>query len=166
VLVVAALAGGYAYFAQGPGQAVVTGTLIPDEGRQHVPEGTPILYKHNPPASGSHFPSPQDWGVYQQAVQPGYWVHNLEHGGVVFLYDCPTGCPDVVTMLDNAAKTFPKDKFGEIKLVVTPYSGLPNGVKVSAMAWDYEKDFQDDLSHSNLLSFYNAHVDRGPEDIP
>lgn len=167
-VVVGVLAVGIAYYlsTRPPGQPTVEGTFIPDEGREHVAEGSQILYKHNPPSSGPHYPVPKDWGAYQEEVPKGYWVHNLEHGGVVFLYDCPSGCPDIVRQLEDAAKSFPRDKFGEIKLVVTPYSGLPTNTKVSAIAWDYEKDFQNDLSTENLLSFYNAHVDRGPEDIP
>src|SRR5207245_11759451 len=64
---------------------------VPDEGRKHVPEGTPIPYQHIPPSSGNHYPppgAPKPWGSYKDAVGPGYFVHSLEHGGVVLLYTC------------------------------------------------------------------------------
>jgi Protein of unknown function (DUF3105) len=139
---------------------------VMDEGRTHVAEGSPIRYVNQPPVSGPHYPSPKPWGVYTEPIVPGYYVHNLEHGGIAVLYDCPTGCPDIVTQLNNAFTTFPRDKFGEVKLVVTPYSGLPNGANVAALAWDIQKFYQGDFSVDKLLAFYNAHVDQGPEDIP
>src|SRR5579883_1956952 len=117
------------------------GVPVPDEGRVHVTEGSAINYRHNPPASGPHYPAPKDWGIYTTTIAPGYWVHNLEHGGVVVLYDCPAGCSQVVAELQQAYQTFPKDKYGEVKLLATPYSGLPNGVQVMAVAWDFQKAY-------------------------
>ena len=45
-----------------------------------------------PPASGPHYPI---WARYQRhpaEVPIGYWLHNVEHGAVVFLYrpDAPS----------------------------------------------------------------------------
>src|SRR6185437_15933397 len=116
--------------------------------------------KHNPPASGPHYPSPKDWGIYTTTIAPGYWVHNLEHGGVVVLYDCPTGCSQVVTELQQAYQTFPKDKYNEVKLLATPYSGLPNGTQVMAVAWDFQKAYSS-FDVQKLQTFYNARADHG-----
>jgi len=183
-VVVLIVAGGLYYFLGRPAgtaapaaDAAVIGTQLPDEGRTHVAEGSPITYKNTPPSSGPHFPSPKPWGVYDQPVEPGYFVHNMEHGGVVVLYDCPSGCADVVSALQNAYNTFPKDKYGEVKMVVSPYSGLPNGAKVAALAWDYRLLFTNDFDVQKLLGFYKAHADNNcpvngpfigcaPEDIP
>ena len=137
-----------------------------NEGQTHVPEGTPIQYVNNPPSSGSHYPSPKPWGVYEETIAPGYWVHDLEHGGVVVLYDCPGGCPDVVQVVSDALKSFPPDKYGERKLLSTPYSGLPNGARVAVVAWQYVATFPNGLTSPDLLAFYNAHVNRSPEDVP
>lgn len=174
VIILAVVIGAYLLFRSGrlggPPAGAETGSdlagvQVPDEGRNHVPEGSAITYRTNPPASGPHYPVPKDWGVYTDPVAPGYWVHNLEHGGVVVLYDCPSGCPSVVDGLRQAYATFPKDKFGEVKLIVTPYSGLPDHAPIMAVAWDYQKTYSS-LDLSQLLAFYNAHVDRGPEDVP
>ena len=143
----------------------LAGVPVADEGRNHVPEGSAITYKTNPPASGPHYPSPKPWGFYSDTVAPGYWVHNLEHGGIVVLYDCPSGCPDVVDQLKQAVDTFPKDKYNEVKLLVTPYSGLPNNAKVMAVAWDFQKSYQT-FDLNQVLAFYNDHVDKSPEDVP
>jgi hypothetical protein len=167
VLVVVAIAAG-AYFLTGRGtqNSQLLGEMFPNEGRDHVAEGSPIQYKSVPPTSGNHYPAPKDWGVYDQPIVPGYWVHNLEHGGIVLLYNCPSGCPDIVSVAQDAFKTFPKDKYDEVKLVVTPYSGLPDGVQVAAVAWQYAKLYHRDFNRDNFLAFYSGHVDRGPEDIP
>jgi hypothetical protein len=73
--------------AEGPGR------LMPDRGQQHVQQGTPIPYEDSPPTSGPHWPIVAKWGVYSEEVAAEVFVHNLEHGGVVILYRCPTPCP-------------------------------------------------------------------------
>ena len=148
------------------GGAINLGTLQTNEGQTHVPEGSVIQYVNNPPSSGNHYPSPKPWGVYTDPIVPGYWVHNLEHGGVVVLYDCPQGCPEVTQVVQNALTTFPKDNFGEVKLVSTPYSGLPNGARTAAVAWNWVATFPGSITMDQLQAFYTAHVDRSPENIP
>lgn len=146
--------------------AINLGVLQTNEGQTHVPEGSVIQYVNNPPSSGNHYPSPKPWGVYEQTIAPGYWVHNLEHGGVVVLYDCPQVCPEVVQMVRDALQRFPKDNFGEVKLVSTPYSGLPNGARTAAVAWNWVATYPGSITFDQLQAFYNAHVDRSPENIP
>jgi hypothetical protein len=54
----------------------------------HLDIGTPIQYPTNPPASGPHYPI---WAAFQEFATPvprPYWVHSLEHGAVVLLYNC------------------------------------------------------------------------------
>ncbi len=38
------------------------GNLLADEGREHVPIGTQVEYKTNPPTSGSHYEVWTKWG--------------------------------------------------------------------------------------------------------
>lgn len=66
------------------------------ESVQHVPEGIdPGPYNSDPPTSGEHYSTPLPAGFYdEQALQTygpypeGYLVHNLEHGYVIFWYNC------------------------------------------------------------------------------
>lgn len=166
VVVVLAAAGYFIYSSRNAASASPLGEFRPQEETKHVAEGSAINYQSVPPSSGRHYPAPKPWGSYDEAIVPGYWVHNLEHGGVALLYNCPSGCPDVINVAHDAAKTFPPDKFGEIKVITTPYAGLPTGVQVAAVAWQYVKLYNGDFSRENILAFYNAHVDRGPEDVP
>lgn len=142
---------------------------VPNEGDTHVPTGTRVLYRTNPPASGGHYNapglSPAVPGVYDtDAVQPEVWVHNLEHGHVVILFDCDGSCSsDFLKQLEDVLAAAPPSKFGNKKLVITRYVGLP--VRVMAVAWDYQRDF-DSVDQAGLLAFYARHVDEGPEDEP
>ena len=81
----------------------------------HVPVGTPVTYNSNPPSSGPHYPVWAAFKEYDAPVDRGYYVHNLEHGAVVFLYKCEDadGCPDVVQALRDAAATVPSDPLCE-----------------------------------------------------
>ncbi|MBA2321104.1 MAG: DUF3105 domain-containing protein [Deltaproteobacteria bacterium] len=55
-----------------------------------------VIYEDPPPSSGDHDGCWSRWGVHVDPVPDERWVHNLEHGGVVFLYDCPEGCAEEV----------------------------------------------------------------------
>ena len=141
---------------------------IPVEGFQHVQPGTPLTYNHYPPSSGAHYPNPMVWGVYAEPIPEGKFVHNLEHSGIVILYHCPQGCPEVIKQLqdfyDNAP---PEDQFNEVKVLITPYDReLP--AKVVALAWGFQLNLYqfDEADKEALLSFYQLHVNQGPEIIP
>ena len=90
-LVVVALLG-YAFLTASrplPGEAVA---VMPDS--SHVPEGTdPGPYNTDPPTSGRHYEVTFNAGFYNpgdvQSPHPaGHLVHNLEHGYVIFWYNC------------------------------------------------------------------------------
>ncbi len=144
--------------------AALPGTPVPDEGRNHIPDTQQPQYAHYPPASGPHYDTPANWGTYDQALPEGRWVHNLEHGGIVILYKCPAGCPDLVKQLKDFYASAPKSaKWNEVKLVVTPYDHMDH--QVAIVAWDWI-DEMDTFDSARLLRFYKAHVDQGPEDVP
>jgi hypothetical protein len=54
----------------------------------HVAIGTDVTYSSNPPSSGPHYPI---WAAFQEFATPvdrRYYVHDLEHGAIVLLYNC------------------------------------------------------------------------------
>jgi uncharacterized protein DUF3105 len=145
--------------------------LVPDEGAIHVSTGTPIRYKHNPPSSGPHYPSPdapKPWGAYREVITPGYFVHNLEHGGIVVLYTCSGAeCNDIHSDMQSTYARLPRaDHFGvnEVKFLSTSYSG-PLPKKFALLAWDHELD-ANRLDFKTVAAFYARFVDRGLEDLP
>jgi Protein of unknown function (DUF3105) len=139
------------------------GRSVPSEGRTHVAAGTPLVYEHFPPTSGPHWPSWASYGVHDTPVPPELWVHNLEHGAIVLLYRCPTPCPDLVHELASVYATFPRGKYDAVKLVISPNERIHS--RLAALAWTWI-DEMPELDRARLLRFYEAHVDRGPEDVP
>ena len=59
---------------------------FPNEGQEHVPVGTVVVYGTDPPTSGPHYPDPQDGGFFDHEIASGYLVHSMEHGGVIIYY--------------------------------------------------------------------------------
>ena len=160
-----------------PFQAVTgtLGTAVPDEGRTHVDPSTTPTYKFYPPASGPHYSAqgiaPVTWQTIANSSAPlveGQYIHNLEHGGIAILYNCPTGTD--CTALQNALENYVKNlapiepTYNEVKVVLTPYSkGMTK--KVALLAWDYI-EFLDGYDQAAITSFYENHVNLGPEQIP
>jgi hypothetical protein len=69
------------------------------------------FYPHNPPIAGLHYWVWAKWGVHTEVVPRGYWVHNLEHGAVVFLYrpDAPQSIKDAIMRVYNRIPLLPDD---------------------------------------------------------
>jgi len=152
----------------------VTGTVgqeIPDEGpATHVDPSTTPTYKFYPPTSGPHYSlqgsAPVPWQTIDNLVE-GQFVHNLEHGGIAILYNCPSGndCTILKTQLENYVKNLApaEPQFGKVKLVMTPYSkGMQK--KIALVAWHFV-DFLDAYDQNEITRFYENHVDKGPEPI-
>ncbi|MBI1847380.1 MAG: DUF3105 domain-containing protein [Candidatus Rokubacteria bacterium] len=139
------------------------GRRMLDEGQTHIPEGTRATYKHFPPTSGPHWPTWAAYGLHPEPLPPELWVHNLEHGGIVILYHCAQPCPELVRSLAEAYETFPRGKYGTVKLVVSPNARRRRPIAVLAWTWIDEMPAFD---RARLLRFYQAHVDQGPEDVP
>ena len=130
----------------------------------HVAEGTTIHYDYNPPSSGPHYPSPANWGVYPTALAPGTWVHNLEHGGIVVLYQCPSTCTALQAQMQALYTQMPFDgQFNEKKVIITPYANLDHLVRLQAWGWTLPLDTVDTAA---IDAFYHEHVNKGPEVIP
>jgi len=100
--------------------------------------------------------------VYPEGLQPGYWVHSLEHGYIVLAYR-PPASPEMLRQFDEMMHNFPKSKYGFVKMVIVPYPDMPH--PYAALAWTYRL-WLDEFDRQKILDFYRAHVDRGPEDIP
>lgn len=150
--------------ASGNPSAAPTEYAVPDEGRYHIEFGQTAKYDHFPPSSGLHYGKILNWGFYNEAIPPEYWVHSLEHGGIVILYNCASSCKDTEDAIWQVVqKAPPEDQFNEVKILVTPNSQIDH--KVVALAWDTELDL-DEANYDILLDFYNRHVNQGPEAAP
>ena len=147
------------------------GQAVADEGRNHVDASTTPTYKFYPPASGPHYSAqgiaPVPWQTID-TLREGQYVHNLEHGGMAILYDCPSGtdCTTLKNALENYVRNLApaEPTYNEVKVVLTPYSrGMQK--KVALVAWDYI-EFLDSYDQAEITRFYENHVNKGPEQIP
>jgi hypothetical protein len=105
------------------------GQEIPIMGADHVTEGSdPGPYNSDPPTSGPHYANSLEAGFYDEAdldeLGPhpeGYLVHNLEHGYVIFWYNC--------TLLEE-------DSCDDLKADLGEVLERENNFKVIAFPWD------------------------------
>lgn len=146
-----------------PRPAAAHGHQVPIEGnRQHVSQGTDMGYRNRPPSSGDHYDTPAGYGVFGRELPLGNLVHTLEHGGIVVYYRpdlCDQACVD---QLQQAHDSAPKSReFGVIKMTVSPWHDMDHAVTAAAWGWVDEMDQPDPI---RIVAFYQAHVDRGPED--
>ena len=137
---------------------------ITDGGRGHVPEGTELIYQHYPPSSGQHYASTAPYGFYEETFNEGFWLHNLEHGDIVVLYNCPNGCPDLQSKLRPLMAEAPKRRCDMVRLLALPYSkGMATPIAV--LAWGKQLDLAE-FDKEAILDFYKRYEDRGPELLP
>lgn len=129
--------------------------FIPARSADHV-EGA-IDYADNPPTGGDHSACWAQWGVHAEVMPPERWVHNLEHGGVVFLFDCPDGCETERQALADHVASLPPGR-----ALLTGASGMP--ARFAAVAWEHRL-LLDCLDLEALDAFFAARVGQGPEDL-
>jgi len=154
--------------------STLVGQLIADEGTaSHVPVSQALSYKFYPPTSGPHYGQPdapvpwQTIGTSSAPLVEGQFVHNLEHGGIAILYNCPSGsdCTTLKNQLENYVQNLAplEPTYGEVKIVITPYAqGMTK--KVALVAWHYVQ-FLDGYDQAAITQFYESHVDKGPEAV-
>jgi thiol-disulfide isomerase/thioredoxin len=135
------------------------GTFYPDIGREHLQPGeTYDRYLSDPPTSGPHDPQPVPWGPYNEPIPKEKLVHNLEHGGLLVLYNCPEGCTELVEELEPFVGRYAASG---VKLVLAPYPGMDS--RLALVAWGYLDTF-DELDPERIAQFLEADLgSRGPE---
>jgi hypothetical protein len=127
-----------------------------DEIRFHT--AAPLVYCDGPPAGGPHDSCWGGWGTYEEeALEPRRWVHNLEHGAIVFLYNCPNGCNDDLAALTSYLETY------EPKTIVTPYPNM--NAKFAMIAWEHRL-LTDCVEPAVFDDFFERYYNQAPEPIP
>jgi len=140
----------------------------------HVPIGTDITtWDSNPPSSGDHYPIWAAFQEYDAAVPRGYYVHDLEHGAVDYLYHCPDAgddggaCAAIVAKLEQAVAAMPDDPLCtdpgvRVRFVMTPDPLIDHPVAAAAWGWTYVADCVD---LPTLEAFAKAHYAQAPENF-
>lgn len=122
---------------------------------QHV-EGE-VDYPDHPPMGGDHNECWTSWTAHPTEVPEENWVHNMEHGGVVFLYNCPESCDDEVASLTDFVAGLPTGR-----AVLTPYAEMD--WQFGAVAWEHRL-LTGCLDLDAFQSFFDEHVGHGTEDM-
>ena len=123
------------------------------DGAAHV--DTPAAEMLVPPAGGEHNPC---WANYQEYTEPlpsENWTHNLEHGAVVFLYNCPDGCEsdlaELRTLHENSERS-----------ILTGYPSMT--ARFAVVSWGHRL-VSECFDAQAFSDFYSAYFDMGPESI-
>ncbi|NIS83000.1 MAG: DUF3105 domain-containing protein [Anaerolineales bacterium] len=106
----------------------------------HVQDGfDPGSYNTDPPTSGPHYAESLQAGFYHDAdvaaMPPypvGYLVHNLEHGYVIFWYNCaalPEGA-DCDSLKSEIQRVM--DRFDGVKLIAFPWETISEPVVLTS----------------------------------
>lgn len=120
--------------------------------RNHLPNE--IIYADSPPAGGDHDRCWASWGVYDEPLPARNWVHNLEHGGIVVLYDCPDGCE-----AERAELAAWVESLGN-GAILTPAQDLPR--RFAVIAWEHRL-LTDCLDLDAFADFHARRADQAPE---
>jgi hypothetical protein len=123
------------------------GQAQPDMGNLHIAVGSNQHYAYCPPASGSHYfatdegPIPAKYYGPDEGTRPEGWIHNLEHGAIVILYNCKMGACDDATLaaLQAIPQGFPDSpicgiKAGVLAPVIARFDDMP--APFAALVWD------------------------------
>jgi hypothetical protein len=122
-----------------PNSSGLMGDEVAIPSRDHVPTDTlPGPYNSNPPAGGAHYDTDFSAKFYQEsdlATLPknpqGYLVHSLEHGYVIFWYNCQAPNTDCATLKQTIQKVM--DETGGTKLIAFPWSDM--NIPLAMTSW-------------------------------
>ena len=89
VIVVLAVIGAFVFvFTRPAPERKRVGEAIPEQGREHLTQGSTQHppYNSNPPTSGPHWPQQAECKIYTQEVPDEAAIHSLEHGAIWISY--------------------------------------------------------------------------------
>jgi hypothetical protein len=139
------------------------GEAIPIMATSHITtDSDPGTYNSDPPTSGLHYPEEANAQFYESndyKFPAGYLVHNLEHGYVIFWYNCgvldEAGCAS----LKEQIKATMKDLGGR-KLIAYPWPSLK--VPLVLTSWGRMEKFES-FDANKAKAFYRANLSHSPE---
>ncbi|MDX2022911.1 MAG: DUF3105 domain-containing protein [Deltaproteobacteria bacterium] len=140
-----------------------------DQGGIHIAASSydPAIYNSNPPSSGPHCGT---WGAYTTFDAPALprcnYIHNLEHGAVVLLHNCPSGCSDVKSAFASLVQGFKGERDCPNKrFIITPDAALATKVAAAAWGWTFTADCLDAEALKVLNKFVDDHYSQAPETV-
>ena len=144
----------------------VLGEAVAVTSAEHVAEGSdPGPYASNPPAGGKHYASELDAGFFDEdapeAALPypaGPLVHNLEHGYVIFWYNCAAYSGDCSILKETIRAAM--DDAGSTKLIAFPWTEMQ--VPLAMTSWGRILKF-DQPDSDLMVAFARNNRNHAPE---
>ena len=151
-----------------PAITKAAGETIPEmPSSQHISYGEdPGPFNSDPPTSGQHYAEGMDAGFYEESeieefgpYPEGYLVHSLEHGYVIFWYNCDllseSDCADLKVDLKAAM-----DDANNFKVIGFPWKSIDTPVVMTSWArLQRVENFDVDLA----ADFVSRNRNRAPE---
>jgi hypothetical protein len=134
----------------------------------HVPHCSPISFSHYPPSAGHHYDPWAHFRTFKFVVNPGYYVHSLQHGAIVFLVNCqkPGNCDEDFERLQRIADAVPQDPLCDTltrhRIVIAEDTVMTS--RFAALAWGWSQ-VSDCLDSAAFAAFIKVHYAQGPEDV-
>ena len=132
----------------------------------HVEECS-ALPEEKPPHGGPHYPVWAAFQNYDFPIAHGYLIHSMEHGAVVFYYNCPSGCDGELSLARQLIESEPVDPLcsgtgASRRAILVPDPTLD--VPWAASAWGFT--LRADCFDPDVFGrFYKSHYAHSPEDI-
>lgn len=138
-----------------------------EDATAHVSEGSdPGPYSSSPPTSGRHYGVPLSSGFYdeddpkvQLPYPEGYLLHNLEHGYIIFWYNCAVLDQSSCTELKTQISTLIGD-LKEIKVIGFPWKDMDTSLAISS--WGQIQIF-DAFDETAARAFVRTNRNQAPE---
>jgi uncharacterized protein DUF3105 len=139
----------------------------PPTSAEHVLQCSALEYTTNPPSGGPHYAV---WPLFQSygfALPEGFLVHGLEHGAVVFWYNCPEGCADEVQQVEAFIAALPADPLcagtgSARRAILVPSANLTSRWAASAWGFALNASCFDEQAFG---AFYADHYAQGRENL-
>jgi hypothetical protein len=129
----------------------------------HIPTGSdPGEYNSDPPTTGLHYAEEAAGGFYDEniyAYPAGYLVHNLEHGYVIFWYNCELLDESGCTELKSGIRAV-MDELGGFKVIAYPWNSID--VPLVMTSWGRIQRFET-FDAEQAKAFYQANLNKAPE---
>ena len=139
------------------------GVEMPVMQSDHIPtDSDPGEYNSDPPTSGPHYADELNAGFYETnnyQYPAGYLVHNLEHGYIIFWYNCARldegDCAELKTQIKSVM-----DEVNNVKVIAYPWDTLD--VPVVITSWGRMQKMQS-FDAAQARAFYQANLNNSPE---
>ena len=139
------------------------GQEIPIMTSTHIPvDSDPGEYNSDPPTSGPHYPDEAQAGFYDTnsyQYPAGYLIHNLEHGYIIYWYNCglldEAACTDLKSQIKSVM-----DEVNNVKVIAYPWDSLD--VPVAMTSWGRLQKMET-FDAVQARAFYKSNLNRSPE---